>query len=273
MVDDAQLPALRDGAEDAAREAGALLLAGFRADPSIRTKRTTSDLVTEHDERCERLLRERLASLLPEASVVGEEQGGDARADLVWYVDPLDGTSNFAHGHPWFSTSIGLWRGETPLVGVVHAPAMGLTYAAARGHGLSRQGAPARCSETASLDAALLATGFAADRATRPDNNYREFVALDAVSHGVRRCASAALELSLVADGGYDGFWDRGLGPWDLAAGVLFVREGGGRVTDLEGGPVSLERGEIVASNGPLHDALRNALAHARALPPIVEVT
>jgi myo-inositol-1(or 4)-monophosphatase len=273
-MEPAQLPAVRDRAVAIAREAGALLLEGFRGDPAVRTKRTRSDLVTEHDERCERLLRERLGAAFPWAAVVGEEQGGDAAADRVWYVDPLDGTSNFAHGHPWFSVSLGLWRGPEPLVGVVHAPALGLTYAAARGHGTTRNGAPARVSAVDALEEALLATGFPADRASNPEgNNYREFVTLDATTHGVRRCASAALELAVVADGGYDGFWDRGLGPWDLAAGVLLVQESGGRVSDLAGGPPSLARGEVLASNGRVHGALADALAHARALPPLGEVT
>ena len=268
MVDPTSLPTLRDRAIAIAREAGALLLEGFRTDPSVRSKATRSDLVTEYDGRAERLIRDRLSGVVEGAAIVGEEEGGDARGGLAWYVDPLDGTTNFAHGHPWFSVSIGLWDGSTPLVGVVHAPAMQLTYAAARGHGLTRNGERAAVSRTAQLSDALLATGFPADRATSPNNNYAAFLTVDAQSHGVRRCASAALELSLVADGAYDGFWDRGLGPWDLAAGVLFVEEAGGRVSDLAGEPVALERGEVVASNGVIHEALRHALAHAPPLPP-----
>lgn len=273
VVDPQQLPAIRDRAVEIAREAGALLLEGFRSDPSVRQKRTNDDLVTEYDGRCERLIRDRLASLSPDAGVVGEEEGGAASDGPTWYVDPLDGTNNFAHGHPWFSVSLGLWEGGAPLVGVVHAPAMQLTYAAARGYGTTRNGQLVHVSEVAELSDALMATGFPKDRAENPDNNYREFIALDSVSHGVRRCASAALELSLVADGGYDGFWDRGLGPWDLAAGVLLVEEAGGRVTDRGGEPVSLGRGEIVASNGSLHEALRHALAHAGSLNPPAPVT
>lgn len=254
-------------------EAGALLLTGFRDASSVRTKRTRSDLVTESDERCERWIRERLSEAFPGHVVVGEEAGGHSGAAFVWYVDPLDGTTNFAHGHPWFSTSLGLWRGAEPLVGVVHAPALGLTFAAAHGHGTTRNGEAVQVSDVSELGGGLFATGFPADRAENPDNNYREFVSVDRISHGVRRCASAALELAHVADGSYDGFWDRGLGPWDLAAGTLLVREAGGRVTDLDGGPLSLKGGRVLASNGRVHEALRNALAHARALPPWGEMT
>ena len=118
-------------------------------------------------------------------------------------------------------------------------------------------------------DAALLATGFPHDRATNPDNNYAAFVALDARSHGVRRCAAAALELAIVADGGYDGFWDRGLSSWDVAAAVCLIEESGGRVTHLSGAPFALAaKVDILASNRRLHDPLKDALSHVRALPP-----
>ena len=230
-------------------------------------------MVTEYDERCEALLRDQLAAVLPEATFVGEEGGGEAGEGLCWYVDPIDGTNNFAHGHPWFSVSIGLWEGETPLLGVVHAPAMGLTVDGHRGGGVTRNRRAASVSGTEELSRALLATGFPHDRAENPDNNYRAYVTLDAQTHGVRRCASAALELALVADGGYDGFWDRGLAPWDLAAAVLLVEEAGGRVSRLDRSPFALApKSEILATNGHLHDSLAHALAHARALPPIHEV-
>lgn len=256
-----------------AHEAGALLLEGFRGEYAAREKGAGGDMVTEYDERCEALLRDRLGEVLPEATFVGEEGGGEAGQGLCWYVDPIDGTNNFAHGHPWFSVSIGLWDGATPLFGVVHAPAMGLTIDGHRGGGVTRNGRLARVSRTEELSRALLATGFGHDRATNPDNNYRAYVTLDAQTHGVRRCASAALELALVADGGYDGFWDRGLAPWDLAAAVLLVEEAGGRVSKLDGGPFALEpKAEILATNGVLHPPLAHALAHARALPPIHEV-
>jgi myo-inositol-1(or 4)-monophosphatase len=270
-VDQATLRELRDAATTVAVDAGRLLLEGFRGDARARVKGQGGDLVTEYDERCEVFLRERLGPLSPSATVVGEEAGGQG-GGLAWYVDPIDGTTNFAHGHPWFCLSIGLCEGDDPLVGVVHAPAMGLTFTSAKGQGATRNGEAMKVSRTASVDSALLATGFPHDRASSPDNNYRAFVTLDALGHGVRRCAAAALELAMVADGAYDGFWDRGLKAWDLAAALSLITEAGGRVTDLEGGPLRLERGEVAASNGVVHAAFLTALAHARALPAILQV-
>lgn len=268
-----ELKRVLDRTIEIAHQAGALLLDGFRsADHAIRTKQTESDLVTEVDERCEAFLRERLGQSFPGVSIVGEEAGGDAGAGAVWYVDPIDGTSNFAHGHPWFSLSLALCEGGAAVCGVVHAPAIGLTYAALRGHGATRNGVACRVSTDARLERALLASGFPSDRATRVPDPYRPFVALDRASHGIRRCGSAALELSLVADGAYAGFWELGLQPWDLAAGTLFVTEAGGHVSDFDGHPLALDAGQVVASNGLVHEALLLALAHARALPRIEEM-
>jgi myo-inositol-1(or 4)-monophosphatase len=263
------LLSLRNAAVDIAREAGALLMEGFRSAPAFRAKRSESDLVTEYDERSEHLLRERLGAAFPGVAVVGEETGGERGGGAVWYVDPIDGTSNFGHGHPYFCISLGLWEGESPVCGVVHAPAMGLTYAAARGQGVERIGERVRVSAVRELPRALLSSGFPSDRATRRPDPYNAFVAVDRASHGLRRCGAAALEQSLVADGACDGFWEVGLAAWDLAAGALFVKEAGGEVTDLEGRPLALDAGEVLASNGLLHEPLLVALAHARALPPI----
>ncbi len=259
----------RDGAIEIALEAGRLLLEGFRARSTrTRDKGVGGDLVTEYDERCEALLRDRLGALEPRAAFVGEESGGRAEG-LAWHVDPIDGTGNYAHGHPWFCLSIGLWSADGPVAGVIHAPAMGLTYAAAREGGATRNGHAIAVSDTSSLDRALLATGFPHDRATNRDNNYAAFCALDARSHGVRRCAAAALELAIVADGGYDGFWDRGLASWDVAAAVCLIGEAGGRVSHFSGEGFALApKVDIVATNGALHRPLLDALSHVRALPP-----
>lgn len=251
-------------------EAGALLMTGFRGDHGAREK-TRGDLVTELDERCEAQLRERLGDRFPHARVVGEEEGGVPEG-LTFYVDPLDGTNNYAHGHPWFCVSVGLWDESEPVMGVVHAPAMGLTYSAAVGRGLLRNGEPGSVSTTEELRKSLMATGFDSAPWRQPENNYRAFVHLDALSHGVRRCAAAALEIAMVAEGAYDGFWDQGLAAWDLAAGAILVREAGGCVSDLDGGPFSIHAGRVLATNGHIHEELRDALAHARALPPIREV-
>ena len=268
-----QLEALREGATQIVKEAGLLVMQGFRGEVSARSKGAGGDLVTEYDERCEALLRDRLGALLPEAAFVGEEGGREGSGDLAWHVDPIDGTGNYAHGHPWFAISVGLWADSGPWVGVVHAPAMGLMYSAARGLGATRNRRPMHVSATGALEDALLATGFPHDRAIREDNGYAEFVALDASTHGVRRCAAAALELAVVADGGYDGFWDRGLSSWDVAAAILLIREAGGTVTRPDGSSLELEdKVQILATNGRVHAALKDALAHVRALPPKPEV-
>lgn len=260
-----------------AREAGNIALEGFRRSLTIRSK-ARSDLVTDYDVRIERFVRDALGRALPAHGVVGEEAEGPQSRDrrFVWYVDPIDGTTNFAHGHPFFCISMGLAEhGEgapRPIAGVVSAPALGLVYFAAEGWGAyrCREGAASEriaVSPTERLDDALLATGFAAehsaagDRCGSPSDNYARFVELDARSHGVRRCGAAALELCLVAEGAYDAFWDLGLKAWDIAAGAALVREAGGEVSGPSGGgALDIHAGAIVASNGRIHAELIDAL-------------
>lgn len=275
----AELAATLERVRGIAHEAGELLLGGFRRGTAVREK-ARSDLVTEHDEKCERLVRARLTAAFPRHGIVGEE--GEAErvdAELVWYVDPIDGTSNFAHGHPFFCLAIGLAHrtqaGERPLLGVVLGPAMGLEWSGGRGLGVLRRvggetaGERVRVSGTARLRDALCATGFPASRATSPDNNYPAFLAMDAASHGVRRCGAAAMELCLVADGAYDAFWDLGLKPWDVCAGTALVEEAGGQVTDFAGRPATLTGGRIVASNGRVHAEILSGLSARLPLPPL----
>lgn len=225
--------------------------------------------MTEFDLESEALIRRGLQRHFPGEPVVGEESGLEgsdvdiasvARASgPVWYVDPIDGTNNFAHGHPFFCISVGLWWDGQPALGCVSAPAMGLVFSGAIGVGVFRSGAPVGVSSTADLASALLCTGFSPGGA-QAEANYAKFEALDAATHGVRRCAAAALEIALVASGGYDGFWDFGLKPWDSAAAAALVVEAGGRVTDMNGRPYSLESPTLVASNGRLHADLLRAL-------------
>ncbi len=272
-----QLASAIEDATRIAREAGALVLEGFRGAASARTKGERSDLVTEYDERCERLVRDRVAHALPSHGVVGEEGQGVQQSDreLVWYVDPIDGTTNFAHGHPWFCLALGLVErspaGETPIAGIVVAPALGIEWRGGRGLGASRNGRPCAVSRTAELRDALCGSGFPANRARTADNNYAPFLAVDAASHGVRRCGAAAMELCLVADGGYDAFWDVGLKAWDVSAAIAIVREAGGRASDLAGGPAEIHAGRIVLSNGLVHDELLAAIGGAVPLPPLGE--
>jgi myo-inositol-1(or 4)-monophosphatase len=256
--DEAALVAL---ATDAAREAAKILAPGFRHHPVAEHKGVV-DLVTEFDRASEAYLRERLVRETGMACV-GEEAGG-ARAvdpnDPTWYVDPLDGTTNFVHGHPFYCVSIGLVIAGAAHLGVVYAPALGLTWTGIAGGHATRNGAPCQVSGTASFEAAMLGTGFPYDRKTSPDNNFDAFVAVKKRAQAVRRCGSAAIDLCFVADGTYDGYWERKLRPWDLAAGAAIVLGAGGRLTSFEGMSPDVLQGHLVATNGKIHDALLAAL-------------
>jgi myo-inositol-1(or 4)-monophosphatase len=254
-------PGLLEVALDAARAAGALVAQGWRKHPVVEHKGRI-DLVTRFDRESETLLREMLGHNSP-FPIVGEEQGGErARGteDATWYVDPIDGTTNFVHGHPFWCVSVGLFVGQRPALGVVVAPSLGVEWTGVVGAGAKRSGEPCRVSEVAALDDALLATGFPYDRRTSPDNNFDAFVTIKKKCQAVRRCGSAAIDLCFVADGTYDGYWERKLKPWDMGAGVPMVLAAGGRVTDYEGHDSDLRVGHIVATNGRLHRDLVAAL-------------
>jgi myo-inositol-1(or 4)-monophosphatase len=248
-----------------ADEAGALLLDGLDRPKSIDLKGEVN-LVTEYDRRAEELIADRLGSRFPEFSMLGEEAGatGDERAEYTWIVDPLDGTTNFSHGHPLFAVSIGLERRGSLVAGTVSIPALGATVSARVGGGTLRNGEPVRVSATDDLDRSLVATGFPYDRRTAVDDNTCELVAFMKRSQGVRRCGAAAVDLALVACGIYDGFWEPRLHPWDLAAGAVLVAEAGGRTSDYSGDPLDIRSGWIVASNGLIHEAMLEVIAAAR---------
>jgi myo-inositol-1(or 4)-monophosphatase len=203
----------------------------------------------------------------PEIGVLAEESGRrQAPGDLEWCVDPLDGTTNYAHGFPFFGTSIGLtWKG-IPLLGALAAPALGELFWAAPGLGSWCNDQALTVTACDRLGDALLATGFAYDRSTRLDNNYAEFAYFTHRTHGVRRAGAAALDLAYVAAGRLDGYWERGLSPWDLAAGVVLVEQAGGLVTSYDGSALQLPSGRIIASGEPIHQALVQGLAECRPL-------
>jgi myo-inositol-1(or 4)-monophosphatase len=248
-----------------AREAAAVVFAGYRGAVDVEHKGAI-DLVTRFDRESEALVLARFRERLPDFAVVAEEGGGDPGGGRpVLWADPLDGTTNFAHGHPFFCVSLGLVDGATSLAAAVVAPALALEYHAARGSGAWRNGARCAVTRTADLRESLLTTGFAYDVATRADDNLREFCALTRRTRGVRRCGSAALDLCLTADRTYDAYWEGAIKPWDVAAGALLVLEAGGTVTAVDGGPYDVRGGSIAASNGPLHGPLLAALREARA--------
>jgi myo-inositol-1(or 4)-monophosphatase len=240
---------------EVAREAGALVRSGFRTPLSIVEKSPT-DLVTQYDFDSERLIRARLGERAPELGLVAEEGGGDRSASLAFYVDPLDGTMNFAHGHPFWSVSIGVLDRGVPVAGAVVAPCLGTEWSGFAGGPARRDGEPCRVSTTERLETALLATGFPAEREREPDSNLGTFVRVKQRVRGIRRCGSAAIDLCFVADGTYDGYWERHLNAWDLAAGAAVVLSAGGRVTALDGGQARLEVGHIAATNGLIHESL-----------------
>lgn len=247
--------ALLQLALDAARAAGDLAHQGWRTHPRSEHKGRI-DLVTQFDLDSETLLRERLAATsLP---VVGEEGGGEQRRtdSLVWYVDPIDGTTNFVHGHPFWCVSVGLTERGRPVLGAVVAPSLGVEWTGIVGEGAARVGESCHVSDVARFEDALLATGFPYDRHTSPDNNFDAFVAIKKKCQAVRRCGSAAIDLCLVADGTYDGYWEKKVRPWDVAAGSAIVLAAGGRVTDYEGAATEVTKGQIVATNVRIHDAL-----------------
>jgi myo-inositol-1(or 4)-monophosphatase len=245
----------------AAREAGKIVFPGWGKHPTT-THKGIVDLVTNYDFESERYLRKTLRAETPFA-FVGEEEGGQRAPGAdgpTWFVDPLDGTTNFVHGHPFFCVSIGLVVGTRPIVGAVVAPALHTEWVGGEGLGATRNGEACSVSRATDFGAAFLATGFPYDRRTSPDDNLDAFAILKKKVLGIRRCGSAALDLCMVADGTYDGYWERKLRVWDLAAGAAMVRASGGRLSNFEGGEDDVTSGQLIASNGGIHDALVAAL-------------
>jgi len=242
-----------------AREAGALLLEYFHQGLKIEYK-GDADLVTAADRASEALIRERIGKQFPTHDIMGEEQGlNDRGAEYRWYVDPLDGTTNFAHGYPVFCVSMAIEHrspAETRRVAaVVYDPTRDELFSAAQGGGAHLNGKPIHVSKTAQLKECLVATGFPSHkRHKNPNIHFYHQITLR--THGVRRAGSAALDLCCVASGRFDGFWEFNLNPWDTTAGVLIIEEAGGRVTRFDGSPFVVDSRETLATNGLVHDAL-----------------
>lgn len=247
-------------AVETAIEAGGILLSEFDHPAKISYKGEV-DLVTQADRRSEEAIVGRLRTYFPKHSIVAEEgsgQEGDAR--YRWLVDPLDGTTNFAHGYPCFAVSIGFEEAGELQVGVIYQPITKELFTTSRGEGAYLNQKRIRVSSIDHLSTSLLATGFpSTKRARNPNIHYYWNFTLR--SHGVRRDGSAALDLASVACGRFDGFWEFGLHPWDTAAGVLLVREAGGVVTTFSGQPYRPGDNETLASNGRIHAELRQVSA------------
>jgi myo-inositol-1(or 4)-monophosphatase len=219
------------------------------------------DLVTEADRQSEALIVSLIRERFPGHDILAEEADyGKLSSDYRWIIDPLDGTTNFAHGFPWFAVSIALEvRGELTL-GVVYNPYVGEFYLAERGQGAFLNERRLKVSETRLLERALLATGFAYDHKSCKANNYDYFTRFQREAQACRRPGVASLDLASVAAGRFDGFWEMKLKPWDLAAGILLVEESGGRVSDFDGNPMTLDSLECLASNVLIHEEMQSIL-------------
>ena len=247
-------------AAEIAREAGALLSELSTQPLDIGYKRP-ADLVTIADRRSEALIVGKLRSRFPDHAIVAEEGGNHkSTSDYCWYVDPLDGTTNYAHGFPVYCVTLGLAYRDEVIAGVVFDPTRNELYSAERGAGAFLNGKRLHVSPAEKLSESLVATGFP-PFATNHDLNVKFYFRFTELSHGIRRAGSAALDLCCVAAGRFEGFWELKLNPWDKAAGSLMVTEAGGRMSDVRGGAFSVLGEDVFASNGLLHDQMLKVFA------------
>jgi len=245
-----------------ARDAGNLLVQRLGA--AQITNKGDIDLVTEADIAAEELIIDRIRSHYPLHGILAEESGetiqeGSSRSEWKWIIDPLDGTTNYAHGYPCFCVSIGVEHAGALEIGVVYDPMRNEMFAAERGQGATLNERRIRVSDVEELNRAMMCTGFPYDVRTRPDFA-RDFTNFTLHAQAVRRDGSAALDLAYVACGRFDGFWEDGLNTWDIAAGALLVSEAGGRITNFENEPLDIYTKKVVASNGRVHDAMLRLL-------------
>ncbi len=262
LLEDPELAEILDLARSLARGAGALQRDRYESDFQIGTKSAAIDLVTEVDRACEQLIVEGIQTARPEDAILAEEGHGDDTPDALtrWIIDPLDGTTNFAHGFPRFCVSIGVERQGERAVGVVYDPLLDECFEAVRGAGAWLGERRLQVTRESQLGRALVATGFAYDVHWSKDDNLASFRNVVKIARGIRRDGSAALDLCYVAAGRLDAYWERKLHPWDVAAGFLILTEAGGRLTDSRGGQADRSGREVVASNGRVHEELLAAL-------------
>jgi len=246
------MPSYLEVAQEIAREAGALLSKFFEQRIGFELK-GEHDLVTEADRASERLVVERLRSHFPSHSIVAEEGGAHSGSqEYCWYVDPLDGTTNFAHGFPMYNVTMALEHAGQLVAGVIFDPERNEMFAAERGSGAYLNHRRIHVSRVQRVEDALVATGFPSKK-RHQDVNVHFYYQLAMITHGVRRGGSAALDLAYVASGRLDGFWEFGLNPWDMAAGILLIEEAGGVCSDMKGNPAQLRGPHLLADNGLVH--------------------
>lgn len=252
-------------AKEAARRAGEIQLEK-RGQVGTITFKGDINLVTEVDQSCEAAILEVLTKKYPEHQILTEERGvvGQRSPQYKWIIDPLDGTTNYAHGYPCYCVSIALEYEGTVIIGVIYNPTREEWFEGIRGRGAFLNGKKISVSKNRSLQRALLATGFAYDVQQSSDNNLDHFAKFILTSQAVRRDGAAAIDLAYVACGRYDGFWELGLYAWDVAAGALLVQEAGGKVSMFDGSPLDIHGKRIVASNGQIHNEMLAILAKKR---------
>lgn len=249
---------------ETAREAGNILLEKFGRKIEV-SKKGDINLVTEADLASEKLIVERIRSYYPKHSILAEESGEsniavvDGESRWRWIIDPLDGTTNYAHGYPCFCVNIALEHKDEIVLAVTYDPTRDEMFTAEKGNGAALNNRKIRVSDTDKLKDALIVTGFPYDIAQR-DNFARHFTQMVLSSRGIRRDGSAAIDMAYVACGRFDGFWEEGLNPWDVAAGVLLIEEAGGQVTYYDGSKFSIYKPPICASNGLIHDQMLQIL-------------
>ena len=244
-----------------------ILISNYNKIQTISSKGRKGDLVTNVDLEAENKIKQYLTTKTPNISIHAEESGkSDKSSDLTWCIDPLDGTTNYSHGYPFFGTSIGLVYKNKPILGAISVPYLEELYSACIGEGSYCNDQKLNVSNPSKLSDSLLVTGFSYDRFEIEDNNYAEFCYLTNKTRGVRRGGAAAIDLAFVAAGKVDGFWEKGLEVWDMAAGAIIVKEAGGVISDYPSGEFSLNSGRILACSPTLEKELKKELSNVSPL-------
>ncbi len=266
-ISDIEMENLITVAKKASNIGGTILMEHYGSLCMVKNKGRVGDLVTNADLTAERKVLDYLNKLTPQISIHAEESGNlGPQNSLVWCVDPLDGTTNFAHGYPFFATSIGLtWKNE-PILGAISIPMLNETYWGAPGIGVFCNSKKITVSSAHRLIDSLLVTGFAYDRHNRLDNNYAEFCWLTNKTRGVRRGGAAAVDLAFIACGRLDGYWERGLSKWDLAAGVALVELAGGKISDYKTNKFDISTGRVLATTPGIESELKAELSKVMPL-------
>jgi len=254
-------------AEGIARQAGVVLMEGYGHVRHIQQKGVI-DLVTEYDKRSEEIIIASIQQKFPDHAILAEESGHNKTiSEYQWMIDPLDGTTNFAHGIPVFSVSIGFLRNNSPVLGVAYDPVRNEMFSAEAGQGATLNNQPLHVSSQTDLGQAVISTGFPYDLRTNPRNNFAQFVQFQLRTQAVRHLGSAALDCAWTAMGRLDGYWEFGVKPWDIGAGALIVREAGGRVTSVDGDENFLSTDSILVSNSLLHEQILRVLSEGSEAP------